>query len=62
NPGMQNATLYVHFRDVGTARQVCGACDGTLEDMLPAGTSLTVVFKDAAGGIFRSTPYIGNAN
>ncbi|MFI2487394.1 RHS repeat-associated core domain-containing protein [Promicromonospora kroppenstedtii] len=62
NPGMQNATLYVHFRDVGTVRQVCGACDGSLEDMLPAGTSLTVVFKDAAGGIFRSTPYIGNAN
>ncbi|HEU5028754.1 MAG TPA: RHS repeat-associated core domain-containing protein [Spirillospora sp.] len=62
NPGMRNATLYIHFRDPSAAREVCGACDGSLRDMLPKGASLTVVFKRSDGSIFRSDPYIGNAH
>ncbi|MFE7752917.1 DddA-like double-stranded DNA deaminase toxin [Streptomyces sp. NPDC057428] len=62
NPGMRNATLYIHFRDPDAVREVCGACAGTLEDMLPSGASLTVVFRQLDGTIFRSRPYVGNAN
>ncbi|QYX81017.1 polymorphic toxin-type HINT domain-containing protein [Streptomyces akebiae] len=62
NPGMRNSTLYINFRDPNAAREVCWACNGTLEDMLPTGASLTVVFRQLDGSIFRSRPYIGNAN
>jgi hypothetical protein len=62
NPGMRNATLYIHFRDANAVREVCWACDGTLQDMLPEGASLTVVFRQLDGSIFKSKPYIGNAN
>lgn len=62
NPGMRNSTLYINFRDPNAAREVCWACDGTLADMLPEGASLTVVFRQLDGSIFRSRPYIGNAN
>ncbi|MGW0436218.1 polymorphic toxin-type HINT domain-containing protein [Micromonospora sp. NPDC003197] len=62
NPEMRNATLYIHFRDPDAKREVCVPCDGTLEDMLPSGASLTVVFRQLDGTIFSSRPYIGNAN
>lgn len=62
NPGVRNATLYIHFRDPNAKREVCGACHDTLEDMLPPGASLTVVYRKADGSIFRSDPYVGNAN
>ncbi|MFE7566110.1 DNRLRE domain-containing protein [Streptomyces sp. NPDC057539] len=62
NPGMRNSTLYIHFRDPDAVREVCGACARTLEDMLPSGASLTVIFRQLDGAIFRSRPYIGNAN
>jgi RHS repeat-associated protein len=58
--GIQEATLYINFVSDAAKRQVCGACNRTLADMLPEGASLTVVFRDAAGAIVRS-PYIGNA-
>ncbi|GIF76123.1 polymorphic toxin-type HINT domain-containing protein [Asanoa siamensis] len=62
NPAMRKATLYIHFRGDDIKREVCGACDDTLRDMLPEGAELTVVFRQKDGSIFESVPYIGNAN
>jgi len=60
--GIQEATLYINFRSPSATRQVCSPCNGSLPDMLPQGASLSVVFRNRDGTIFRSQPYIGNSN
>ncbi|MFG3227338.1 polymorphic toxin-type HINT domain-containing protein [Kitasatospora sp. NPDC048194] len=59
---MKSATLFIHFDESVAAedRRVCSTCSKWLEDMLPTGHTLNVIYKDINGVIQRSKPFVGN--
>ncbi|MFJ1932736.1 polymorphic toxin-type HINT domain-containing protein [Kitasatospora sp. NPDC088160] len=58
---IKNATLYIHFWNKETEREVCWACDTSLRDMLPENSELTVIFRREDGTVSRESKYKGNA-
>lgn len=56
---MKEATLFIDFGK-GAKREVCPVCHNNIEEMLPTGHKLTVVFRDGDGIIQRSRQYIGS--
>ncbi|MER6302340.1 LamG-like jellyroll fold domain-containing protein [Kitasatospora sp. NPDC001539] len=59
---MKSATLFIHFDESVAAedRRVCSTCSKWLEDMLPTGHTLNVIYKDINGVIQRPKPFVGN--